>query len=34
LLGYDDQAEEVRNRMHSRQQALVDAFNQETAAPG
>jgi probable rRNA maturation factor len=34
LLGYDDQAEEVRTRMHSRQQALVDSFNQETAAPG
>jgi probable rRNA maturation factor len=27
LLGYDDQADELRNRMHSRQQALVDAFN-------
>lgn len=26
LLGYDDQADEVRDRMHSRQQALVDSF--------
>jgi probable rRNA maturation factor len=28
LLGYDDQAGAARDRMHSRQQALVDAFGQ------
>jgi ssRNA-specific RNase YbeY (16S rRNA maturation enzyme) len=28
LLGYDDQAGAARERMHSRQQALVDAFGQ------
>lgn len=33
LLGYDDQADELRERMHSRQQALVDAFDAEQTAP-
>ncbi len=36
LLGYDDQADERRERMHSRQQALVDGFDgeHEAVAPG
>jgi probable rRNA maturation factor len=34
LLGYDDQEEVVRERMHSRQQALVDAFNQGASRDG